>query len=154
MEIIYIDRVRNQQIVGVLLGLGSRLPAHCTSMGKAMLAHLPIEELLKRVEAAELIPRTSKSVVDRASLDNELARVRHQGYAINDEEVEIGLRAVAAPIWDNTGRVVAATNITGSVAMISRESLVGELAQAVRQTAVQISQALGYPNVSIDVAVR
>ena len=144
MEIVYIDRVRNQQIVGVLLGLGSRLPAHCASMGKAMLANLPPDELRRRLDQAELKPRTPKTLTDRLAFEAELAVVRQQGYAVNDEELEIGLRAVAAPVWDSTRQVVAAVNITGSVAMISRRRLVVELAQAVRETAGQISQALGF----------
>ncbi|MEJ2262150.1 MAG: IclR family transcriptional regulator [Anaerolineales bacterium] len=144
MEIVYIDRVRNQQIVGVVLGMGSRLPAHCASMGKAMLAHLPPEELRRRLDQAGLKPRTPKSLVDWAALEDELERVRQQGYAINDEELEIGLRAVAAPIWDSSSQVVAAANITGSAAMLSLERLESELALAVRHTADQISRALGY----------
>ena len=144
MEIVYIDRVRNQQIVGVVLGMGSRLPAYCASMGKAMLAHLPPEELRRRLDQAGLKPRTPKSLVDWAALEDELERVRQQGYAINDEELEIGLRAVAAPIWDSSNQVVAAANITGSAAMLSLERLESELALAVRHTANQISQALGY----------
>lgn len=144
MEIVYIDRVRNQQIVGVVLGMGSRLPAHCASMGKAMLAHLPPEELRRRLDRAGLKPRTHKSLVDWAALEDELERVRQQGYAINDEELEIGLRAVAAPIWDSSNQVVAAANITGSAAMLSLERLESELALAVRHTANQISRALGY----------
>lgn len=144
MEIVYVDRVRNQQIMGVVLGLGSRLPAHCGSMGKAMLAYLPPDELNRRLEAASLKPRTSKSLTTRQALETELALVRQQGYAFNDEEIEIGLRAVAAPIWDHTNQVVAAINITGTVSRIPQERLAGELAQAVRHIALQISQALGY----------
>jgi IclR family pca regulon transcriptional regulator len=144
MEIVYIDRVRNRQIVGVVLGLGSRLPAHCASMGKAMLAYLPPEELRRRLNQADLKPRTPKSLVDWTALEDELARVRQQGFAINDEELEIGLRAVAAPIWDSSNQVVAATNITGTAAMISLERMKNELSLAVRNTANQISQALGY----------
>jgi PcaR/PcaU/PobR family beta-ketoadipate pathway transcriptional regulator len=144
MEVIYIDRVRNRQIVGVVLGLGSRLPAHCASMGKAMLAYLPSEELNRRLSETSLVPCTHKSLVGREAFQAELERVRQQGYAINDEELEIGLRAVAAPIWNDQNQVVAAANITGSAAMISQERLVNELAPAVRSTTLQISQALGY----------
>jgi IclR family pca regulon transcriptional regulator len=143
-DIIYVDRVRNQGIVGVVLGMGSRLPAHCASMGKAMLAHLPPAELRQYLDQVAREPCTPKSLVDRQALESELALVRKQGYATNDEELEIGLRAVAAPIWDNSNRVVAAVNITGSVSSISQERLVGELAESVRHTAAQISQALGY----------
>lgn len=143
-EIIYVDRVRNRRIVGVVLGMGSRLPAHCASMGKAMLAHMPSEELDKLLDKVELEPCTSKSLVDREALKAELACVRERGYATNDEELEMGLRAVASPIWDNSNQVVAAINITGSTSTISQERLEGELAQAVVRTATQISQALGY----------
>ncbi len=143
-DIIYVDRVRNQGIVGVVLGIGSRLPAHCASMGKAMLAHLPSAELRQYLDEVVLEPCTPKSLGDRQALESELALVRKQGYAINDEELELGLRAVAAPIWDNSKRVVAAVNITGFTSSISQERLVGELAESVHNTAAQITQALGY----------
>ncbi len=143
-DIIYVDRVRNQRIVGVILGLGSRLPAHCASMGKAMLAHLPPSELDDYLDRAVLEPCTTNTLIDRQALEAELLLVRTRGYATNDEELEMGLRAVAAPIWDNTNRVVAAVNITGSSSSISKERMEGELADAVCQTAAEISQALGY----------
>ena len=144
LEIIYIDRVRTRQIMGVVLGMGSRLPAHCASMGKAMLAYLPADELERRLENTNLLPLTSHTLTTHQALKEELQRVREQGYALNDEELEVGLRAVAAPIWDHNRQVVAAVNITGTRARISIERLTGELAQAVCQTAMQISQALGY----------
>ena len=143
-DIVYVDRVRYQRIVGVILGMGSRLPAHCTSMGKAMMAYLPVEQLHQQLDETVLIPRTSNSLVDRDVIENELVRVRAQGFATNDEELEMGLRAVAAPIWDNSNRVVAAINISGSTSTISRERMVGELANAVLDTSAQISQGLGF----------
>lgn len=144
LDVIYIDRVRNRQIVGVVLGMGSRLPAHCASMGKAMLAHLPADELEHRLENTKLLSRTANSITTHQALKDELQRVREQGYAINNEELEAGLRAVAAPIWNHNQQVIAAINITGSGAKISVERMTGELAQAVRQMAMQISRALGY----------
>ncbi|MFU8771037.1 MAG: IclR family transcriptional regulator [Anaerolineales bacterium] len=144
MEIIYIDRVRNRQIVGVLLGLGSRLPAHCTSMGKALLAQLSTGELNCRLANVDLKPCTPKSVPCRKELEAELSRVREQGFALNDEELEIGLRAVAAPVFDSSQQAVAAINVTGSASAISIEKLSGEISEAVRATALQVSQALGY----------
>lgn len=143
MDVVYVDRVRNQQIVGILLGIGSRIPAHCGSMGKAMLANLPPEELARRLDQP-LQACTPSSITDRAALEAELAQVRLQGYAFNDQELEIGLRAVAAPIWDNHNQVVAAINITGTVRTISYERMATELASKVKETADQISQALGY----------
>jgi len=144
LDVVYIDRVRNRSIVGVVLGLGSRIPAHCGSMGKAMLAHLPAAELAARLDAAPLAPCTRHSIVDPAELEQELERVRRRGYAVNDEELEIGLRAVAAPIRDHNGQVVAATNATGSVRTISSARLVNELAPQVRSAADRISRAMGF----------
>lgn len=148
LEIVYIDRVRNRQIVGVVLGLGSRLPAHCTSMGKVILAHLDSESLNSRLNEKVLNPCTLKSLSNQTSFKNELIQIRQQGFAINDEELEVGLRAVAAPVWDLSEKVCAAINITGSAAMISIERITGELAPAVTATALDISHALGYPQVN------
>jgi PcaR/PcaU/PobR family beta-ketoadipate pathway transcriptional regulator len=143
MEVVYVDRIRNQQIVGVVLGLGSRIPAHCGSMGKAILAYLPDDDLARRLREAELRPCTPYSKATPEALVTELAQIRRQGYALNIEELEVGLLAVAAPIFDHQ-QVVAAINVTGSTRTISRERLVDELAPLVRSTAGQISQALGY----------
>jgi len=136
--------VRNRQIVGVVLGIGSRIPAYCASMGKAILAYLPEEELNGRLQGLILNPCTPQSLFTTEQLLADLAQVRQQGYALNDEELELGLRAVAAPIWDDHDQVVAAINVTGSVRTISQERLVQELAPQVIDTARQISQALGY----------
>lgn len=144
MEVVYVDRVRNRQIVGVVLGMGSRIPANCASMGKVMLAHLSTAELDRRLFENEISPCTANSRTDPDGLKRDLSKVREAGYAINDEELEIGLRAVAAPVWDHTGQVAAAINVSGSVRTISRERLRSELAPAVQGTATQISQALGH----------
>jgi PcaR/PcaU/PobR family beta-ketoadipate pathway transcriptional regulator len=145
LEVVYVDRVRTQRtIVGVVLGLGSRIPAHCASMGKVLLASLTKEELHQRLHAVELIPCTTNTFVDLDQIEDELDKVRNQGYAANQEELEIGLRAIAAPIWNYNGQVVAAINVSGSVRTISDERLNIELVSQVTDTADQISQSLGY----------
>jgi IclR family pca regulon transcriptional regulator len=147
MEVVYVDRVRNRQIVGVVLGLGSRIPANCASMGKVMLAHLPPAELDRRLVENSVAPCTGNSRTDPDNLKRDLAKVRGAGYATNDEELEMGLRAVAAPVWDHTGQVIAAINVSGSVRTISRERLINELAPSVMTTAAQISQSLGHSGI-------
>lgn len=144
LEIIYVDRIRNRQIVGVVLGIGSRLPAHCTSMGKAMLAHLPVDDLKRLLQPSELSPCTANTKITVEDLTQDLESVRRRGYAINDEELAIGLRAVAAPVWDDSHTVVAAINISGSTETISRKRMRDELAPQAMQAASDISQALGY----------
>jgi len=143
LEVVYIDRVRNRSIVGVLLELGSRIPAHCASMGKAMLAHLEPEELTRRLATATLVARTPNSIENVEQLLQELDRVRSKGYALNDEELEVGLRAVAAPIRNYSGEVIAAINLTGNVHTISLERLTFDLAPLVESAAAKISRAMG-----------
>lgn len=144
LEIVYIDRVRNRQILGVVLGLGSRLPAHCVAMGKAMLAYLPGDQLKTLLNGAALEACTAHTIVDTTSLQVDLEKVRTRGYAINNQELVVGLRAAAAPIWDEHGIVVAAINVSGSTETISRSRLRHELAPSVVETAAEISQTLGH----------
>ncbi len=145
MEVIYVDRVRtSRMIVGVVLGLGSRIPAQCASMGKVLLAYLPLNELKARIKKSQLEPCTPNSITEPESLKMELASVREMGYSTNNEELEIGLRAVAAPVWNHNEQVVAAINVSGSVRTISAERIKQELAPKVCDAAALISQTLGY----------
>lgn len=144
LHIVYIDRMRNRAIVGVLLGVGSRIAAHSTSLGKVLLAELPTETLNDLLDRATLDAFTPHTIVDRAALLEELATIRAQGYAVSDEELAIGLRGVSAPIRDHTQRAVAAINVSGPVSTISRERLEQQIRPAVVETAHQISLALGY----------
>ncbi|MFQ5924048.1 MAG: IclR family transcriptional regulator [Anaerolineales bacterium] len=143
-EIVYVDRVRNRSIVGVVLGIGSRLPAHCTAMGKAMLAFLPETDLRARLDSSQLERCTGNTIPDIETLTPDLAKVRKRGYAVNDQELAVGLRAVATPIRGEHGDVVAAINISGSTETISRSRLRQELAPLLIGTASEISQTLGH----------
>ncbi|HNP86212.1 MAG: IclR family transcriptional regulator [Chloroflexi bacterium SZAS-1] len=144
LDIIYIDRIRNRAIVGIVLGVGSRLPAHSASPGKVLLAALPEPELLSRLARAELTRLTEHTLADRAALLAELAAIRQQGYALSDQELAIGLRGAAAPIYDRCRQAVAAINVSGPISSISAERLQHELRPAVVATAAQISRTLGY----------
>ena len=144
MNVIYVDRIRNRAIVGVVIEIGSHVPAHCTALGKTLLAALAPDELDKRLSRADLAAHTSRTITDREALLNDVALARQRGYAISDEELAVGLRAVAAPIRDASQEAVAAINVSGSVTTMSRERLKTEIAPAVMKTAEQISLALGY----------
>lgn len=144
LDQIYVDRIRANNILGIVLGLGSRLPAHCGSMGKVLLAHLPVEELAARLDGAPLGPCTPQTVTDHATLLAELTQVREQGYALNDEELVRGLRAAAAPLWGPSGEVVAAMNCSVQADDYSRDAIETHVVPAVIATAHQISQAMGY----------
>jgi PcaR/PcaU/PobR family beta-ketoadipate pathway transcriptional regulator len=141
---IYVDRIHNQSVVGVVLGVGSSLPAHCTALGKVLLAGLPVDELNQLLATQELCSYTPKTLTSKKSLIAELAKIRAQGYAIDDEELASALRAAAAPLRDLSRRTVAAINVTGTTLKITYEHLQEEIIPALISTANQISTALGY----------
>jgi IclR family pca regulon transcriptional regulator len=108
-EIVYVARAAQRKVMSIALMPGSRLPAYCTSMGRVMMAALP-EAQARDILAAELPARTSHTLTDAGAILQELARVRAQGYAVIDQEVELGLRSIAVPVLNARGKVVAALN--------------------------------------------
>jgi IclR family pca regulon transcriptional regulator len=113
-DIVYIARSNVSRVMSDDLHIGSRLPAYCTSMGRVLLAFLPVEQLeqyLARVALTAYTPRTVGSI---EKLRLALRNVRRHGYALVDQEYEIGLRSLAVPVYSPTGRVVATINLSGS----------------------------------------
>ncbi|MFA5902737.1 MAG: IclR family transcriptional regulator [Desulfobacula sp.] len=143
-DVIYIDRVRNRSIVGVVLEVGSRLPAHTVTIGKVLLSEYPPEKLAGFLEKAKLKEFGPKTITTHEGLLAELSLAREQGFAICDEELAPGLMAAGALIRDHHGKAIAGINVSGSVSTISIERLKNEIAPAVVETARQISQAIGY----------
>lgn len=117
-EILYIARAFTSRIMTIDLHVGSRLPAYCTSMGRVLLAHLPSADLDGYLERAKLIQYTTNTIVSHEGLREALEAVRRDGYAINDQELEIGLRSIAVPIAAPDGRVVAALNVGAQAARV------------------------------------
>jgi IclR family pca regulon transcriptional regulator len=143
-HVIYVDRVRNKSIVGVLLKIGSRIPAHSATVGKVLLADLTQGELDMFLNSAELTPCTSRTISEREALLAELSKVKKNGYAICDGELAIGLRAAGAPIYNHEQKAIAAVNVSGSSTTITLHHLKKVIVPAVVRTAAQISFALGY----------
>lgn len=142
-EIVYVVRISPMQIVNVNLRVGSRLPAHCTSMGKALLANLSRETLRDLLGDGPYEALTPKTITELDALTADLDRVRRQGYAVSDEELVVGARSLAAPIRRTNGDVVAAINVSVSSARLSRQEMEERFAGAVVETAQRISQTLG-----------
>ncbi len=115
-EIVYIARAAQKRVMSVGLLPGSRLPAHCTSMGRVLLAALPEADARAIVEASDLTPRTLYSLTSVDEIMRVIADVHANGYSLVEQEVELGLRSLAVPIFDMRGRVVAALN-TGMAAL-------------------------------------
>ena len=109
-EIVYVARTEARRIISLNLTIGSRLPAWCTSMGRILLASLPVEERIKHIPD-NLTPRTSKTLIDRDLLLKNLVQVSQDGFALLNEELAPGLSSLAVPIIGLNGRVVAALNV-------------------------------------------
>lgn len=125
-EIVYIARAAQRRVMSIGLMPGSRLPAHCTSMGRVLLAGLPETEARARVEASDLTPRTAMSLTDPDEIMARIAEARMRGYCLIDQEVEIGLRSIAVPLLGARGRVVAALNTGVAAVQDEAQALVTE----------------------------
>ena len=110
-QIVYVARVNTQRIMGISLAIGSRLPAAWTSMGRVLLAGLTDEQLDTFFDGLIVTELTMQSITDIDALRAEVLAVRSQGYALIDQELEVGIRSVAAPLRDRRGRTLAAINV-------------------------------------------
>lgn len=118
-DILYLARSVTSRIISVTLNVGSRLPAHCTSIGYVLLANLPPRELDQWLDAAELKAFTERTVTSREKLREELARVREQDYAVADRLMELAVRSIAVPVRDAAGTVVAGINVIVEAGRVS-----------------------------------
>lgn len=122
-DIVYVLRVSTHKIMSITLGVGSRLPAYCTSMGRVLLAGLPEEEALACLQAASREALTRHTVTDIDALRLKIAQARKQGWCLVNQELEEGLVSIAAPIFDPAGRTVAALNISGQANRTSARAM-------------------------------
>jgi IclR family acetate operon transcriptional repressor len=141
-KIINIDGVTSPRMVRNVGWIGREMPPHAVSGGKLMMAYLP-EERVKRILSGELHRFTEQTVTDPVRLKEELEQIRRQGYSIAEEELEEGLSAVAAPIWNHERQVVAIISVSGPSFRLPRKRLV-ELGIAAKQMAEAISRQIGY----------
>lgn len=121
-DIVYIARANGSdasRIMSVDLHIGSRLPAYCTSMGRILLAWLPPEQLETYLNQVVLTPHTTRTITSVERLRGLLRSTRRNGYALCDQEYEVGLRSVAVPVFAPTGRVVATLNLSGNAPRLS-----------------------------------
>lgn len=137
-DIIYVARLLNDNLLALRLFVGSRLPAYATSMGRAMLAFLPEEEVDQLLDDVELEPITEHTITDRRRLVAELRRIRNRGYALNEQELVEGIRGIAAPVFGVSGRPVAAVNV--SLVRQLEDAERDELAQRVTEAAHGVSE--------------
>lgn len=142
-KVVYVDKLEGKQAVRVeLTALGTRLYAHCSALGKVLLAYQP-EENVKRLIKVEGLPRfTANTITDAGELELALAKVRKQGYATDQEEILADLCCIGAPIHDHTGHIIAAISMSLPAYRFHRSQV--ELRKAMMRTGKLISERLGY----------
>lgn len=141
-EVVYLSQVESQQMMRAICGPGGRAGMHCSGIGKALMASCPAEHLQKLMSEMTFDRQTSRTLTSPQEFARELAKIRQQGYAIDDEEVAVGLRCVAAAIYDENGLPLAGLSLSGPTARVTRERL-AELGKTVRAVADDITQELG-----------
>ena len=123
-DILYIARsATTQRLISVDLSVGGRLPAYCTSMGRILLAALDDASLHEYLQHTDLAPKTSRTLTSKVTLLECLERVRQQGWCIVDQELEQGLRSIAVPVYDASGQVLAALNVSTHAGRVTRAEL-------------------------------
>jgi IclR family KDG regulon transcriptional repressor len=142
-EVIYIDKMDSPNTLITYSQVGKRAPMHCTGIGKAVLSYLEQDERERILRNMHCEPFTKHTIVDKDKLAEELDLIRARGYAVDNEEIELGLRCVAVPIFNDQGRPVAAISISSSTAHLD-EARVCETASAIKEVAYSISRKLGY----------
>ncbi len=145
-DIIFVLNLESNQAIRMRADLGARKPAFCTAEGRAILAFQP-QEMVDEITARQLVPRTPKTDIDPRHFMDALAEVRQKGFATEDEQSELGMRSVAAPIRNANGRVIAAIGLAGPMQRISDEAL-ASFAPLVVDAARTISARLGYNSLS------
>ncbi len=142
-KVVYVDKLEGKQAVRVeLTSLGTRLYAHCSALGKVLLAYQP-EENVRRIIKAEGLPQfTANTIAHTAELEQALARVRKQGYATDEEEILPDLCCIGAPIYNHLGQVIAAISMSIPAYRFQRSQI--EFRKAVMRTGKLISERLGY----------
>jgi len=141
--VLYLEKVEPSRTVRVPSSVGRRNPAHCTAVGKVLLSHLAPADLDRLVEARGLKAYTRNTITTSSLLQRELRAIRERGYAVDDEEIEEGLRCVGAPVRDHSGRVVASMSIAGPAFRVTRAKA-PSLARTVMKICDALSAELGY----------
>jgi len=143
VDIIYVARANVTRIMAIDLGVGTRLPAFCTSIGRVLLANLPPEEMEALLSRVEFTRYTDRTVTSVDKLRQVLLAVRRDGYAIVDQELELGLRSMAVPVQNPMGRVVAAMNVGAHGQRVSVQDMQTRFLPYLRAAAQELCLLLG-----------
>jgi DNA-binding IclR family transcriptional regulator len=147
-DVVHLDGVGSQSLVGTGLRIGQRLPVYCTALGKVLLAcasdSTHPDSIGLRLEARSLDPRTPATIVDSHKLYDQLRATALRGYALDLEECEPGLACAAAPVFDSSGRAVAAVSVSGPAFRMGERRLLDQIVPLVTDAAARLSRELGF----------
>lgn len=146
MEVLYVDKVESSRTIRMSSFVGQRMPMHCTAVGKVLLAGLPITEVKNICTIKGMPGVTPRTITSFDTLAEELEKVKLQGFALDDEENEEGLRCIAAPIKDHSGDIIAAISISAPV-MRLEENMVQETAEQIMKISKEVSFQMGFRKV-------
>ena len=144
-QCLYIEKVECSQPIRIIHSLGRRNPMHCTGVGKALLIGMTSEEIDRVIAERSLKRYTSSTITDRDLLLQEIERAKKEGVAYDNEELDIGVKCIAAPIFDRAGRVVASISISGPAPRFTADAI-PRMEAEVKKAAREISMILGYLN--------
>lgn len=141
-EGVYLDKVEGINSIPMVSKIGMRAPFHSTSAGKAILAYLPEKEFEEYLRTVKLTKRTEKTITDAGQLRKEISKIKQRGYAIDDEESEIGIRCIGAAILNHECYPIAAVSISGAVSVLLDDTI-ENFSKKVIECAEKISKKLG-----------
>ena len=140
-DIIYIARVPTQKIMTINLQIGARLPAWITSMGRVQMAYLNERLQNEMLDRVVFEPKTSKTIKTKIALKKELEKIKNQGYALVDQEIEAGVISIAVPVFNRNNNVIAGLNIAGSPSVYNKQKLIEDVLPTLKNTAELIRSA-------------
>jgi len=144
-DILYVARSSiTRRIMSVDLSIGTRLPAYCTSMGRVLLASLSLQELAAHFKRVKLVAHTPRTLIAPERIRKALVAAAEDGYAIVDQELELGLRSLAVPVRRHDRMVVAAVNVGVHAGRVEPKTLVREYLPVLQDAALEIGQAIGH----------
>lgn len=142
-EVVYIEKLEGTETLRTHSKVGKRAPMHCTSVGKAILAHLPENDVFSILNRKGMPYHTDHTITSIEAILQELKQIRQRGYALDLEENEYGITCIAAPVFDHLGKVVAAVSISGPTTRMTKERIT-QLGPIMIQTSQQLSARLGH----------
>lgn len=144
LEVVYVDKKESKQSMRIYTSIGSRNPAYCTGVGKAMLAYLN-EELLNEVLPDKMESFTPNTITNKQEFINSLKIIKEKGYILDNEEFSMGLKCVAAPIFNHEGKAIYSISVSGPAVRMTQEKI-QESIKLIKAAAKEISHKIGYNN--------